>query len=723
MNYFSQSSFCYLVCLGIFLFFLIAAYRLCSNCTAIQKNIRDIPSCDEKNGNEKVLDDFFVSRPEYSALWKFYKENFIKLDVSTPPQTKTGLFSTASSAEYFNRSNCLETKINFGIYQALPSILTGMGIFFTFLGLAPALTHFGDFSSSINELSKEAFFSFLLADASLAFWSSIVGLGCSLLFSSILKIQIYKIDKALDKVTTDLDLAFPVITSQELDLAIARNSEVESSSTQQMCSLLEEFTSATQKSFENLLIDLTAKFSEGLDKKLKDSSGIFTEAAVALRESLLSINEVTKDTNSTISQLSQGLTKSFEDSLLTVKEINKEIQTQFQNTQKILNSDLEAFRKSQDEQLNHLLENVSGKISSVEKNLSVNFQILSKDICGGLESTSRNLLAVNTQTVSASVQNMQAVQKGIEESLIFSKQKLKESQELLLETQKHQLSEFNSFFQKTHKALLEEITADFEVLHSNYRSSHEEITAELSTQTKELGKLANTIGRKVNQLDKSIEESTLQINSVVNEIAQGTITSINEEFSKIEERRANNTKQQLSAIDSSAQALLQLSSKAENITLNSLDQFSSKLHNLESTFDHLLNSFDEILNKEKMIDKGIIEAMTDFQEKVVKLSESIDTTRGSLELVSKDLSSGTSSLGTIIGSIPQLIDSIKESAVELEKASVKMQENLAGSAHTIDLSTTQFSQELSNSLEQIDMHLSRAIKFLGDSIHSWNQKN
>lgn len=73
-------------------------------------------------------------------------------------------------------------KLSSGFYQALPNLLTGIGILGTFLDLAAGVGSASAGLSSGDPSEITGSLHHLLSGAALAFWTSIVGISCSLPF-------------------------------------------------------------------------------------------------------------------------------------------------------------------------------------------------------------------------------------------------------------------------------------------------------------------------------------------------------------------------------------------------------------------------------------------------------------------------------------------------------------------------------------------------------------
>lgn len=89
------------------------------------------------------------------------------------------IYSLQAPAHFFNEDSLYLAHINAQFFNALPNILTGLGIFFTFIGLCFGLSSVN--TSTAQDLVQSI--TPLLNGASLAFGTSIAGLFCSILYT------------------------------------------------------------------------------------------------------------------------------------------------------------------------------------------------------------------------------------------------------------------------------------------------------------------------------------------------------------------------------------------------------------------------------------------------------------------------------------------------------------------------------------------------------------
>lgn len=178
--------------------------------------------CDELEKAEKMVSgarndgqsiDFLALEEGFATLGKPFPELYAEYSRSVRPLRRedgsselskvdmdglTDFVSLRPSADFFNEDTLYYSRINVPLYQSVPGILTGLGILFTFVGLAAgvslatrgllpadAASAAGIGSMNVAELLKSI--GNLLDGAGQAFITSIVGLFISFFFSSWLQ--------------------------------------------------------------------------------------------------------------------------------------------------------------------------------------------------------------------------------------------------------------------------------------------------------------------------------------------------------------------------------------------------------------------------------------------------------------------------------------------------------------------------------------------------------
>jgi hypothetical protein len=114
--------------------------------------------------------------------WEKFRETLIEPTGSEPSSDKA-VRNTERPQNYFNMS---EAGLRFPLYRAMPNLLVGIGLLLTFVGLVTALYFTTEALNSAHDLdaSQDALKNLLHA-ASFKFYTSVAGLGGSILLHSI----------------------------------------------------------------------------------------------------------------------------------------------------------------------------------------------------------------------------------------------------------------------------------------------------------------------------------------------------------------------------------------------------------------------------------------------------------------------------------------------------------------------------------------------------------
>ena len=173
-------------------------------------------------------------------------------------------YSRVKAEEYFNENTILENKINIHSLGNKASILTGLGILGTFVGLALGLHSIngGDLAKNLTVIDT------LIPKMGLAFITSVVGMFFSLLYSSRQKRILGDVYKNINEIETVLEFLFP--SQLDIETTLARI-EVN----------LEKFTKEASKSIEKATFDV----AEGMFKKFGNT---FSKSAQSAGANLLS---------------------------------------------------------------------------------------------------------------------------------------------------------------------------------------------------------------------------------------------------------------------------------------------------------------------------------------------------------------------------------------------------------------------------------------------------
>lgn len=225
------------------------------------------------------LDKFMNENSFTSTAWEDFKKALIfpeKLYVASQNAKNTGDFNpdiylTIDASYFFNEDSLVYSKINHKFIQTMPTLLTGLGPFFTFLKMAVAFTevNFSMDSEVGNSLNG------LIANIQIAALCSVFAVGFSLLFMFIEKILYNRMCKkyylAIQK---ELIRLFDVVTSEKFLIDLVKESKIQNITNERLLKALpQDFAKAvsagisetTTPYLENILYSLN-KLNESLNK-------------------------------------------------------------------------------------------------------------------------------------------------------------------------------------------------------------------------------------------------------------------------------------------------------------------------------------------------------------------------------------------------------------------------------------------------------------------------
>lgn len=270
-----------LIITAFFLFFIITVLRNYSkteeNLNAVYEFLQNINK-KEISYRFNQINEFMISNSYTSTSWEDFKKALIfpeklftasqnaKLGTNSTPE----IYLTMDSSFFFNEESLIHSKINYKFIQAMPTLLTGLGPFFTFLKMAIAFTAV-DFTAGAAEASLNG----LIANIQVAALCSVFAVGYSLLFMFVEKILYNrKCKKYYLLIQKEFIRLFDVCSSEQFLLDLVKESRIQGVNSEKFLkSLPEDFAKAVSKSLgeittpylENILYSLN-KLNESMDK-------------------------------------------------------------------------------------------------------------------------------------------------------------------------------------------------------------------------------------------------------------------------------------------------------------------------------------------------------------------------------------------------------------------------------------------------------------------------
>lgn len=314
------------------------AYEARSLRIMLHKLIDEIRGLD---GQEGFVRGFEPYNKRVEAVFGLPWTEFVETLVLPEPDSGDPVRNTGEVSRYLNDTTIIFPRIPFGFYQSVPNLLTGFGILGTFLGLAAGVGSASSGLASDNQEAITASLQQLLGGASLAFLTSIFGIGCSILFVPVDRWYSRQLHLAVDNWVASIESRLERVTPE--GVALKQLEEAKRAVTQ-----LERFNTDLVFSLEKALEEkIVGRLSAQLEQLLEAVGGLRADRSTdAGRMIDQALGQFTK-------AMRERAGSQFEEMASIIAELNRTLkhsadglaQSQ-QDVRKTLNSILSAIEKS-----------------------------------------------------------------------------------------------------------------------------------------------------------------------------------------------------------------------------------------------------------------------------------------------------------------------------------------------------------------------------------------
>ena len=270
-----------LIITGCFLWFLLTVFI---NYTKVNINLKKVYNylhgIDKKELSYRFnqINEFMATNNYTSIVWEDFKKALIFPEkfylasqaAKNPNETQSDVYLTVDSSYFFNEETLVTSRINHKFIQTMPTLLTGLGPFFTFLKMAIAFTAV-NFSEDINIASS---LTELIANIRIAALCSVFAVGFSLIFMFFEKVMYnHMCKKYYLNIQKEFIRLFDVVTSEKFLIDLVKESKMQTSSNEKLLKALPEyftksitacFSETTVPYLENILYSLN-KINDSLD--------------------------------------------------------------------------------------------------------------------------------------------------------------------------------------------------------------------------------------------------------------------------------------------------------------------------------------------------------------------------------------------------------------------------------------------------------------------------
>jgi hypothetical protein len=155
-----------------------------------------------------------AENPVIGEVWRAYAPT-----IAPAPGQEDALGYTRRPQESINEGLLALAGVNLRFYHAVPNLLVGTGLLFTFLGLVAALYFASRGVAAAAVQEAQAALRELLSAATFKFVTSIAGLGSSMLFSWREKALLYRLQRKLAYLCAALEARMVPLTAESIGIA------------------------------------------------------------------------------------------------------------------------------------------------------------------------------------------------------------------------------------------------------------------------------------------------------------------------------------------------------------------------------------------------------------------------------------------------------------------------------------------------------------------------
>lgn len=223
--------------------------------------------------NYEAISVKLAANPIIGARWREYGASLV-----FPQESNRPIRATTRAESWFDIGllRVRDIRVDVRYHAALPNLLVGAGLLFTFLGLAVALGTAGGIVAG-DQANRNGALQALLNTASFKFITSLAGLLLSIIYALVRKGSLRAIEGSLDTFLTTLELRVPLLTPAALQ--------------QEANDLLKRQSVQLETFSTDLAVNLGAAFDNAFNERLSEHIAPLTSAMQRLADGIGTRNE------------------------------------------------------------------------------------------------------------------------------------------------------------------------------------------------------------------------------------------------------------------------------------------------------------------------------------------------------------------------------------------------------------------------------------------------
>ena len=456
----------------------------------------------------------------FSHLWKEFTEQLIEPE---PADTGEKRFyqNSIRPEKFFTLEYLLKKQnINLKLLDSMPGILIGLGVLGTFVGLSVSLFFA---SSDLTGSNLEGAIESLISGASIAFFTSVCGLFCSLLFNFISDKRISLLQNSLNNFNFSLERCLKFVTEEHLLTRLVYKQDKQLgdllNELKQHGKYLENMDERIALKFGDFIGEFSQKQMENLDKTLHALQENIPILISRLENSQKENEEKNKELINYLAVISQDNQKQINQSLI---EATQNIKSEFEVIIQNLRQGMDQTLSSSSGELRNLISSLGEMNQKILEQTDESKVIYQNQ----LEETAKKLHSFTDRLEKTISEVNNITSTNIKEALYSFYQVVEQQKQIVTENKLHIHSLDNlTDSLKPIPASLFEITKKFPELIEKTNNSNEY-----------LKEVWGNYEKRFNDVDKSAEQIFIKIKEGLESIAKesaGYIENLNKQTAQV----------------------------------------------------------------------------------------------------------------------------------------------------------------------------------------------
>ena len=618
----------------------------------------------ERPAQPEILPKLKTSFSHHQELAEAWQEFEGSLVTRSRDNNRRIVYKTEEASLFFSEERLLAQHLNLRFWNSVPTILVGLGILGTFIGMVYGLLSFSENVVFTQTEAMQSAIEGLISGVSIAFVTSVYGMLTSLVFNVVEKERIGKTGRSIAKLQRALDQTFTLTTQEEIsfrqeDELAQQTAALKSFSTD----LANEIKVAMAQGRHEIILEpqqAPNAFSDAMAERLAPSLSDLNDAVKELREQ--------KEESST--EAIGKLINAFQDSISgeTVRQMETLATTV---------DDVSQNLKDLPRQMTEMMASVQDKIDQTFLTLSATSEEQTgqtKSMLDGMIGTIQNAVEMQQYGLTSTTEKLNEEMRQIATDIRD-----------LLESVANQTNDH-----------LSQRIADFESILNQQKQSIEEITAGTTRASAEsadrmrqlVDQSANQLGERVHDMEQSVSELLQQQHGQI-EAVNTQITSSKDTFLKGREmleqmdesvkgvRQLIETtrvfSRQLTAgserLESAGKELTQASNVFKEENTKNLEANRETTKHIQDSLVQSEQLLNEFVQKFRTIDDGLKEI---FREIGRGLTDYADNTQ---ESIGKYLETFSNQLTSAATALSGSVEALNESVEDLTDMNERMRQN------------------------------------------------